>query len=71
MLKPNKKENRCVLHNILGSWYVKLLRDYLANRKLSEETPIHEASSIAVHAYFCKAAQNLLTSIEVIMENMV
>ncbi|MEM3601418.1 MAG: hypothetical protein QXN87_01950, partial [Candidatus Bathyarchaeia archaeon] len=36
---------------------VKLLIDYLANRKLSEETPIYEVSSRAVHAYFCKTAQ--------------
>jgi integrase len=41
----------------LGGWSVKLLKDYLANRKLESETPVYDVSSRAVHAYFSKIAQ--------------
>ena len=41
----------------LGSWSVKLLKDYLAHEKLNNETPIYNVSSRAVHAYFHKTAQ--------------
>ena len=41
----------------LGSWSIKLLKEYLANRKLEDEAPIYDVSSRAVHAYFRKIAQ--------------
>jgi integrase len=41
----------------LGNWSVKLLKDYLANRKLGDETPIYNVSARTVHAYFRKTAQ--------------
>jgi integrase len=44
----------------LGSWSVKLLKDYLADRKMEDEAPIYNVSSRAVHAYFRKAAQKLV-----------
>ncbi|MEM2170072.1 MAG: hypothetical protein QW186_09790 [Candidatus Bathyarchaeia archaeon] len=56
-LSLTRKKTGIFFITFLGIWSIKLLRDYLANRKLSEETPIHEVSSRAVHAYFCKTAQ--------------
>jgi integrase len=41
----------------LGSWSAKLLKDYLANSKLEDNTPIYNVSSRAVHTYFRKIAQ--------------
>lgn len=41
----------------LGSWSMKLLNDYLADRRLEDETPIYDVSSRAVHSYFSKIAQ--------------
>jgi len=41
----------------LGSWSVKLLKDYLASRKLDDETPIYNMSARTVHAYFSKTAR--------------
>ena len=41
----------------LGSWSVKLLKDYLASRKLDDETPIYNVSARTVHAYFRKTAR--------------
>ena len=41
----------------LGSWSVKLLKDYLVNRKLENETPIYNVSARTVHAYFRKIAR--------------
>ena len=41
----------------LGNWSVKLLKDYLANRKLEDETPIYNVSARTVHAYFRQEAR--------------
>ena len=48
----------------LGSWSVKLLKDYLANRKLENETPIYDVSARTVHAYFRKTAQKFAGAFE-------
>ena len=40
----------------LGGWSVELLKDYLANRKLEDETP-NNVSVRTVHAYFRQEAQ--------------
>jgi len=41
----------------LGSWSLKLLKDYLACKKLDDGMPIYNVSSRAVHVYFHKTAQ--------------
>jgi hypothetical protein len=41
----------------LGSWPFKLLKDYLANRKFEDDTPIYAVSPKAAHTYFRKTAQ--------------
>jgi len=41
----------------LGGWSVELLKDYLANRKLEDETSIYNVSVLTVHAYFRQEAQ--------------
>ena len=48
----------------LGSWSVKLLKDYLANRKLEDETPIYNVSARTVHAYFHKTARKFAGAFE-------
>ena len=41
----------------LGNWSVKLLKEYLANRKMEDETPVYNVSARTVHAYFRKTAK--------------
>jgi integrase len=48
----------------LGSWSVKLLKDYLSHEKLDNETPIYNVSSRAVHAYFHQTAQKFADHIK-------
>jgi integrase len=56
-LSLTRKKTGIAFLTFLGSWSIKLLKEYLANRKLEYETPIYNASSRAVHAYFHKIAQ--------------
>jgi integrase len=56
-LSLTRKKTGIAFTTFLGDWAVKLLRDYLADRKLEDETPIYQVSSRAVLAYFHKTAQ--------------
>jgi integrase len=56
-LSLTRKKTGVSFITFLGSWSVKLLKDYLTHEKLDNETPIYNVSSRAVHAYFRKMAQ--------------
>jgi len=56
-LSLTRKKTGVSFITFLGSWSVKLLKDYLAHRKFEDDTPIYAVSSRAVHAYFRKTAQ--------------
>jgi integrase len=56
-LSLTRKKTGVSFITFLGSWFVKLLKDYLAHEKLDNETPIYNVSSRAVHAYFHKTAE--------------
>jgi len=56
-LSLTRKKTGISFITFLGSWSIKLLKEYLANRKLEDEAPIYDVSSRAVHAYFRKTAQ--------------
>ncbi|MEM3153248.1 MAG: site-specific integrase [Candidatus Bathyarchaeia archaeon] len=56
-LSLTRKKTGVSFITFLGSWSVKLLKDYLADLKLDDETPIYNVSPRVVHAYFCKIAQ--------------
>ena len=56
-LHLTRKKTGISFITFLGSWSVKLLREYLADRRLGDETLIYEISLRAVHAYFRKIAQ--------------
>jgi integrase len=56
-LDLTRKKTGVQFITFLGSWSVKLLKDYLANRKLENETPIYNVSARTVHAYFRQAAR--------------
>jgi integrase len=56
-LSLTRKKTGVSFVTFLGSWSVKMLKEYLANRKLEHEAPIYNVSSRAVHAYFRKTAQ--------------
>jgi integrase len=56
-LNLTRKKTGVSFITFLGSWSVKMLKDYLVNRKLEDEQPIYNVSSRAVHAYFHKTAQ--------------
>jgi hypothetical protein len=56
-LSLTRKKTGVSFITFLGSWSVKMLKDYLVNRKLEDEEPIYNVSSRAVHAYFHKTAQ--------------
>jgi len=56
-LHLTRKKTGISLITFFGGWAVKLLQEYLANRKLEDEAQIYDASSRAVHAYFRKIAQ--------------
>jgi len=56
-LRLTRKKTGVPFITFLGGWSVKLLKDYLVNRKLEDNKPIYAASSRAVHAYFHKTAQ--------------
>jgi integrase len=56
-LNLTRKKTGISFITFLGSWSVKLLKDYLAREKLDNETPIYAVSSRAVHAYFRKTAE--------------
>ncbi len=55
-LHLTRKKTGISFITFLGSWSVKLLKDYLVNRKLEDNEPIYAVSSRAVHAYFRKIA---------------
>lgn len=55
-LHLTRKKTGISFITFLGSWSVKLLKDYLANCKLEDKEPIYNVSSRAVHAYFRKTA---------------
>jgi len=56
-LSLTRKKTGVSFITFLGSWPFKLLKDYLAHRKLEDNKPIYKVSSRAVHAYFHKTAQ--------------
>jgi integrase len=56
-LSLTRKKTGVPFITFLGSWSVKLLKHYLINQKLEDNTPIYNVSSRAVHAYFHKIAQ--------------
>ena len=56
-LSLTRKKTGINFITFLGSWSIKLLKEYLANRKLEDEASIYDVSSRAVHAYFRKIAQ--------------
>jgi len=56
-LSLTRKKTGVQFITFLGSWSVKLLKDYLVNRKLEDNEPIYNVSSRAVHAYFHKTAK--------------
>jgi integrase len=56
-LNLTRKKTGISFITFLGSWSVKMLKEYLVNRKLEDEEPIYNVSSRAVHAYFHKTAQ--------------
>jgi len=56
-LSLTRKKTGIAFITFLGNWSVNLLKDYLADRKLEDETPIYNISSRAVHAYFHKIAR--------------
>jgi integrase len=56
-LSLTRKKTGISFITFLGSWSIKLLKKYLANRKLEDEAPIYDVSSRAVHAYFRKTAE--------------
>jgi integrase len=55
-LSLTRKKTGITFITFLGDWSVKLLREYLADRRLGNETLVYEISSRAVHAYFRKIA---------------
>jgi integrase len=56
-LALTRKKTGVQFITFLGSWSVKLLKEYLAYRKLDDETPIYNMSARTVHAYFRQAAK--------------
>jgi len=56
-LHLTRKKTGVSFITFLGSWSVKILKEYLANRKLEDKEPIYNVSSRAVHAYFRKIAK--------------
>jgi len=56
-LSLTRKKTGVPFITFLGSWSIKLLKDYLVNRKLEDNEPIYAVSSRAVHAYFHNTAQ--------------
>ena len=56
-LSLTRKKTGIAFITFLGYWSVKLLKDYLADQKLNDDTPIYNVSSRAAHAYFRKSAQ--------------
>jgi integrase len=56
-LNLTRKKTGISFITFFGSWSVKMLKEYLVNRKLEDEEPIYNVSSRAVHAYFHKTAQ--------------
>jgi integrase len=56
-LSLTRKKTGISFITFLGSWSIKLLKKYLANRKLEDEAPIYDVSSRAVHTYFRKTAE--------------
>jgi len=56
-LSLTRKKTGVPFITFLGSWSVKLLKDYLAYEKLDDGMPIYNVSSRAVHAYFHKTVQ--------------
>jgi len=56
-LNLTRKKTGISFITFFGSWAVKMLKEYLVNRKLEDEEPIYNVSSRAVHAYFRKTAQ--------------
>jgi integrase len=63
-LDLTRKKTGVQFITFLGSWSVKLLKDYLANRKLENETPIYDVSARTVHAYFRKTAKKFAGAFE-------
>jgi integrase len=52
-----RKKTGIFFMTFFGNWSIKLLKEYLANRKLEDEASIYDVSSRVVHAYFRKIAQ--------------
>ncbi len=56
-LNLTRKKTGITFITFLGTWSVELLKNYLADQKLNDETPVYDVSSRVVHAYFRKIAQ--------------
>ncbi|MEM3581472.1 MAG: site-specific integrase [Candidatus Bathyarchaeia archaeon] len=56
-LNLTRKKTGITFITFLGTWSVELLKNYLADQKLNDETPVYDVSSRVVHAYFHKIAQ--------------
>jgi len=56
-LDLTRKKTGIPFITFLGSWSVKLIKEYLASRKLEDKSPIYNVTSRAVHAYFRKTAK--------------
>ncbi|MEM2972045.1 MAG: tyrosine-type recombinase/integrase [Candidatus Bathyarchaeia archaeon] len=57
-----RKKTGIAFITFMGSWSVKLLKNYLANLKLDDEAPIYDVSARAVHTYFHKTAQKFASN---------
>ena len=56
-LELTRKKTGVPFITFLGSWAVKMLKEYLASRKMEDKTPIYNTQARTVHAYFRKTAQ--------------
>jgi len=56
-LHLTRKKTGISFITFLGNWSIKLLKEYLTDRKLEDETPIYNVSERVMHAYFRKTAQ--------------
>ncbi|MGC8999267.1 MAG: hypothetical protein ACP5JW_07790 [Candidatus Bathyarchaeia archaeon] len=50
-LELTRKKTGVPFITFLGSWAVKMLKEYLASRKMEDKTPIYNTQARTLHAY--------------------
>ena len=63
-LSLTRKKTGIAFITFMGSWSVKLLKNYLANLKLDDEARIYDVSARDVHTYFRKVAERFMSNLK-------